>query len=108
VAKHGSFRHRCGQTAKIVVDEKEMLPPDGRRIFIAISKAMNAFRRDYTKVKAPALAFYATPEHPPGAPPKTDEATRRQWDDGGGRTSFFAAEASSNSAAKRRAGKSSR
>ena len=36
-----------------------MPPPDQWAIFVATHKAIFAFRPDYTKVKAPALAFYA-------------------------------------------------
>ena len=69
------------EAAKIVIDKKEMPPPDVWAIRVAYVKAMNRYRPDYTKVKAPALAFYAMPEHYPEVPPETDAATRRQWDE---------------------------
>ncbi|HKQ03832.1 MAG TPA: alpha/beta hydrolase [Blastocatellia bacterium] len=65
--------------AKIVV--KDMPPANVWEINKAMLRATVAFRPDYTKVKAPALAFYATPEHHPYAPPQADEATRRKWDE---------------------------
>jgi non-heme chloroperoxidase len=67
------------EAANIVV--KEMPPPDVWGRYKAIIAAMSEFRPDYTKVKAPALAFYAMPEHYPNAPPQADEATRRKLDE---------------------------
>lgn len=43
--------------ADIHVDE--MPPPDEWAILVATHKAVFAFRQDYTKIQAPALAFYA-------------------------------------------------
>ena len=65
--------------AKVVV--KEMPPANVWEINKAMLRATIAFRPDYTKVKALALAFYATPEHHPYASPQADEATRRKWDE---------------------------
>jgi non-heme chloroperoxidase len=69
------------EAAKISVDEKEMPPPAVWETYVAIVKAMNAFRPDYTRVNAPALAFYALSEHNPDITSKTDEAIRRKCDE---------------------------
>jgi non-heme chloroperoxidase len=69
------------EAAKIVVDKKEMPPPDVWKILLATGRAITAFRPDYRPLKASALAFYAVPEHHPEVPPKTDGATRRRWDE---------------------------
>lgn len=65
--------------ANIVVED--MPPADVWEIYKAMWSALVAFRPDYTKVKAPTLAFYATSEHSPFVTPQTDEATRRKWDE---------------------------
>jgi pimeloyl-ACP methyl ester carboxylesterase len=67
------------EASNVVV--KDMPPPEVWKIYKAVTKAMSTFRPDYTKVKAPALAFYATPEHYPSIPTQADEATRRKWDE---------------------------
>ena len=67
------------EAAKIVVTN--LPPPDVWEIYKAYAKAMWMFRPDYTKVKDPALAFYALSEHHPDITPETDEAKRRQLDD---------------------------
>ncbi len=67
------------EAANVVV--KDMPPPEVWGIYKAITKAMSTFRPDYTKVKVPALAFYATPEHYPSIPAQADEATRRKFDE---------------------------
>ncbi len=67
------------EAAKIVITN--LPPPDVWEIYKAYAKAMWIFRPDYTKVKAPALAFYALSEHHPDVTPETDEAKRRQLDD---------------------------
>ncbi len=48
---------RAEEAAKIKV--KDLPPPDAWAIRVATHKAVFAFRPDYTKVQAPALAFYA-------------------------------------------------
>lgn len=69
------------EAAKIVV--KDMPPPEEWATWTACVRAMDAFRPDYAKVEAPALAFYAVPEHYATIPiPKdADEATRRKLDE---------------------------
>lgn len=62
--------------AKVIV--KDMPPDNVWAINKAMFRAMITFRPDYRKVKAPALAFYATRELYPDVPPQTDEATRRK------------------------------
>ncbi len=42
---------------------------------------MSTFHPDYTKVKAPALAFYATPEHHLYLSPQIDDEARKKADD---------------------------
>jgi pimeloyl-ACP methyl ester carboxylesterase len=42
----------------------KMPPPDEWAILVATHKAVFAFRQDYTKIKAPALAFYAVTASP--------------------------------------------
>ncbi|MFY9620373.1 MAG: alpha/beta hydrolase [Pyrinomonadaceae bacterium] len=64
------------EAAKVIV--KDMPPDNVWAVNKAMFRAIVAFRPDYTKVKAPALAFYATSERYPDLPPKTDEATRRK------------------------------
>jgi pimeloyl-ACP methyl ester carboxylesterase len=58
----------------------KMPPPDQWAIFVAMHKAIFAFRQDYTKVQAPALAFYAVTanEHYPShwLPKNADESVR--------------------------------
>lgn len=66
--------------AKVVVDPKEMPPPDVWKILVALIKASAAFRPEYRRVKAPALAFYALPEHHEAVTPAMDAATRRRLD----------------------------
>ena len=62
--------------AKVIV--KDMPPENVWAINKAMFRAMISFRPDYRKVKAPALAFYATRELYPDVPPQTDEATRQK------------------------------
>ena len=64
------------EAAKVIV--KDMPPDNVWAINKAMFRAMITFRPDYRKVKAPALAFYATRELYPDVPPQTDEATRRK------------------------------
>jgi non-heme chloroperoxidase len=58
----------------------KMPAPDQWAIFVAMHKAIFAFRQDYTKVQAPALAFYAVTanEHYPShwLPKNADESVR--------------------------------
>jgi non-heme chloroperoxidase len=58
----------------------KMPPPDQWAIFVAMHKAIFAFRQDYTKVQAPALAFYSVTanEHYPShwLPKNADESVR--------------------------------
>jgi pimeloyl-ACP methyl ester carboxylesterase len=58
----------------------KMPPPDQWAIFVAMHKAIFAFRQDYTKVQVPALAFYAVTanEHYPShwLPKNADESVR--------------------------------
>ena len=42
----------------------KMPPPDEWAILVATHKAVFAFRQDYTKIQAPALAFYAVTANP--------------------------------------------
>jgi pimeloyl-ACP methyl ester carboxylesterase len=65
--------------AKVIV--KDMPPPKVWEISKAMFRAIIQFRPDYEKVKAPALAFYATAEHYPDTPPPADEAMRRKRDE---------------------------
>ncbi len=68
------------QAAEVVVPV--MPPPEIYKIFVAYYKAMIAFHIDYTKVKAPALAFFAVTEQPhPAITPQTDEETRKKLSD---------------------------
>jgi non-heme chloroperoxidase len=67
------------EAAKVIV--KDMPPDNVWAINKAMFRAMVTFRPDYRKVKAPALAFYATSERYPDLPPQTDEATRRKLDE---------------------------
>ena len=67
------------EAAKIIV--KDMPPDNVWAISKAMLKAIVAFRPDYRKVKAPALAFYATSERYLELPPQTDEATRHKVDE---------------------------
>ncbi|HEX6186706.1 MAG TPA: alpha/beta hydrolase [Pyrinomonadaceae bacterium] len=67
------------EAAKVIV--KDMPPENVWAINKAMFRAMVTFRPDYRKVKAPALAFYATRERYPDVPPLTDEATRRKLDE---------------------------
>ena len=67
------------EAAKVVV--KDMPPANVWEINKAMLRATIAFHPDYRKVKAPALAFYATPERYPDVAPQTDEATRRKLDE---------------------------
>ena len=67
------------EAAKVIV--KDMPPESVWAINKAMLRAIITFRPDYRKVKAPALAFYATPERYPDLPPQTDEATRRKLDE---------------------------
>lgn len=64
--------------SKIQVDK--MPPPDEWAILVATHKAVFAFRQDYTKIQAPALAFYAVTanEHYPKLwlPDGADETVR--------------------------------
>lgn len=66
------------EAANVVV--KDMMPPNVWGNYKAIVKAMTEFRPDYSRVKAPALAFYATPEHPSDLT-QMDEETRRRVDE---------------------------
>lgn len=66
--------------AKVVVDPKEMPPPDVWRVLVATIKASATFRPEYRRVTAPALAFYALPEHHEAVTPTMDAATRRRLD----------------------------
>jgi len=65
--------------AKVIV--KDMPPDNVWAINKAMLRAIITFRPDYRKVKAPALAFYATRERYPDVPPQADEATRRKLDE---------------------------
>ena len=67
------------EAAKIIV--KDMPPDNMWAISKAMLKAIVTFRPDYRKVKAPALAFYATSERYLGELPQADEATRRKVDE---------------------------
>lgn len=67
------------KAAKIAV--LDMPPPHDWEILKANIQAMEVFRTDYTKVKAPALAFYALSEHHPEVPSQADQAMRRQCDE---------------------------
>ncbi len=68
------------QAAEVVVPV--MPPPEIYKIFVAYYKVMIAFHIDYTKVKAPALAFFAVTEQPhPAITPQTDEETRKKLSD---------------------------
>jgi pimeloyl-ACP methyl ester carboxylesterase len=66
------------EASKIHVER--MPPPDQWAILVAMHKAIFAFRQDYTKVQAPALAFYAVTasEHYPSRwlPKNADENLR--------------------------------
>ncbi len=65
--------------AQIIVSD--MPPPNVWEQYKAIIKAMSTFHPDYTKVKAPALAFYATPEHHLYLSPQIDDEARKKADD---------------------------
>ncbi len=65
--------------AQIIVSD--MPPPNVWEQYKAIIKAMSTFHPDYTKVKAPALAFYSTPEHHPYLSPQMDNEARKKADD---------------------------
>jgi pimeloyl-ACP methyl ester carboxylesterase len=67
------------EAAKVIV--KDMPPPKAWEISKAMFQAIIKFRPDYEKVKADALAFYATPERYPDTPSPVDEATRRKRDE---------------------------
>jgi pimeloyl-ACP methyl ester carboxylesterase len=68
------------EAANIVV--KDMPPREVWENYKAIVKALYTFHPDYTKVKAPILAFYVTSErYPFQLPPQADEATRRKADE---------------------------
>ncbi len=67
------------RAAEIVV--KEIPPPEEYRINLATERAGNAYHPDYTKVEAPALAFYAISERHAAITPQTDEETRRKMND---------------------------
>ena len=56
----------------------KMPPPDEWAILVATHKAVFAFRQDYTKIHAPALAFYAvtaSEHYPPSWLPKGADAS---------------------------------
>ena len=59
---------------------KDMLPPEQWAVLIATHRAMISFHADYTRVRAPALAFYATSTnaHYPSTwlPKEADETLR--------------------------------
>src|ERR1700693_854864 len=66
------------QASEIHVDK--MPPPDEWAILVATHKAVFAFRQNYTKIKAPALAFYAVTankHYPSSWIPKDADATLR-------------------------------
>lgn len=65
--------------AKISVSD--MPPLDEWERYKAIIKAMVTFQTDYSTVKAPALAFYAMPEHHPYTPPQAPEEIQKSMDD---------------------------
>jgi pimeloyl-ACP methyl ester carboxylesterase len=70
------------QAAEVAIEDmKDMPPPEVWEVYKSNIKAMNEFHPDYTKVKAPALAFYAVSEHNPDVPPQADEETRRKADE---------------------------
>jgi non-heme chloroperoxidase len=58
------------RAAKIVA--KDPFIPQRRAIYVEIMKASLAFRPDYRRVRAPALALYATPKTHPGAARETN------------------------------------
>ena len=60
---------------------KDMPPPEVWEAYRSNLRAMNEFHPDYSKVKAPALAFYAVSEHYLDVPPQADEETRRKADE---------------------------
>jgi pimeloyl-ACP methyl ester carboxylesterase len=66
------------EASNIRVDK--MPPPDQWAILVATHKAVFAFRQDYTKIRAPALAFYAitaNEHYPERWLPKNADATLR-------------------------------
>lgn len=59
----------------------DMPPSDEWERYKAIIKAMTTFQTDYSKLKAPALAFYAIAEHHPYMPPQASDEIRKSMDD---------------------------
>jgi non-heme chloroperoxidase len=69
-----------GLPAASEIPVAKMPAPDQRAIFIAMHKSIFAFRPDYTKVQAPAIAFYtctANPHYPSPWLPKNADAGLR-------------------------------
>lgn len=64
------------RAAKIVA--KDPFIPQRRAIIVELMKASLAFRPDYRGVRAPALAFYATPKTHPGAAREPDPQMYKQ------------------------------
>ena len=69
----------ASDAAQIMVTD--MPPPEDWERYKAIMKALITFEADYSGVKAPALAFYAIPEHHPYVPPETADEDRKKMDD---------------------------
>jgi len=65
--------------AQIAVSD--MPPLDEWERYKAIITAMTTFQTDYAQVKAPALAFYAMPEHHPYIPPQAAEEIQKSMND---------------------------
>jgi pimeloyl-ACP methyl ester carboxylesterase len=65
--------------AQILVTD--MPPLDEWERYKAIIKAMTTFQTDYSTVQAPALAFYALPEHHPYTPPEAAQEIKKSMDE---------------------------
>ena len=63
------------------ISVSDMPPRDEWERYKAIIKAMTSFQTDYSTVKAPALAFYAMPEHHPYTPPQATEEIQKSMDE---------------------------
>jgi pimeloyl-ACP methyl ester carboxylesterase len=69
------------EAANVAVPPESLPPPDIYRSMVGLFRAMNTFQLDYSEVRAPSLAFYASlPTTYPNAPPSVDAPTRAKMD----------------------------